>query len=385
MAKDHGWRICAAGVLLAALTACGGGGGGGDGAGGGSAPLQYSGNSSAASLSTSNAAAISANAIGAGSGIAGTISGISGTSADAAGDGQVDIGRRLVRTVRATVPAAGAAPRLTAEPVSATEACPGGGSVSVAGDVSPGGTGTVTITFSGCALEGVVFTGQGTLRIDSFNVSSRIPLDLTLSFGRLSLRGAVNADVGGSLRVQTDLGANAETITENLVALNISTGRMTKSENLVFRDVYNDIFSPASYTESINGRVYDSVHGFVDIITNAALVFPSLTQPFPSSGELLLTGAAGRRVRITANSATVAVLALDLDGNGTFEREVRLSWSGLSGTAGADLVDSDGDGMHNSWETAFGLDPNVDDAAGDLDMDGFNNLAEYNGGTDPSK
>ena len=47
------------------------------------------------------------------------------------------------------------------------------------------------------------------------------------------------------------------------------------------------------------------------------------------------------------------------------------------------LVDIDGDGMHNSWETLYGLDPNTDDAGDDADIDGYNNLEEYQGGTDP--
>jgi hypothetical protein len=50
----------------------------------------------------------------------------------------------------------------------------------------------------------------------------------------------------------------------------------------------------------------------------------------------------------------------------------------------SDLADSDGDGMHNSWETAFALNPNTDDTTGDPDNDGFNNLAEYQAGTNPT-
>jgi len=39
--------------------------------------------------------------------------------------------------------------------------------------------------------------------------------------------------------------------------------------------------------------------------------------------------------------------------------------------------DADGDGMPDGWETDHGLDPSVDDAAGDLDNDGRTNLEEY--------
>ncbi len=46
-------------------------------------------------------------------------------------------------------------------------------------------------------------------------------------------------------------------------------------------------------------------------------------------------------------------------------------------------IDGDGDGMPNSYETAAGLNPAVNDANLDPDGDGLTNLQEYNAGTGP--
>ncbi len=100
---------------------------------------------------------------------------------------------------------------------------------------------------------------------------------------------------------------------------------------------------------------------------------------------MTLTGSAGRAIRATAVSSTVATLALDLDGNGSFERSATLAWLELSTTSGADLADDDNDGMHNGWEDAKGLNRNdAADAALDPDGDTFTNLQEYQAGTLPN-
>jgi pectate lyase len=45
--------------------------------------------------------------------------------------------------------------------------------------------------------------------------------------------------------------------------------------------------------------------------------------------------------------------------------------------AGVAQVDSDRDGMPDAWESARGLNPSVDDSAGDRDGDGWSNVEEY--------
>jgi len=47
------------------------------------------------------------------------------------------------------------------------------------------------------------------------------------------------------------------------------------------------------------------------------------------------------------------------------------------------FVDSDEDGMADSWETSVGLNPSTNDAAEDPDGDGFTNIEEFINGSDP--
>ena len=325
--------------------------------------------------------------MGGGSNVAGAISNV-GSSEPLAGEGQIDIGRRLVRSMRGTVGKPRTDSRATSAPVDETFACSNGGTVRIFGDVNPTTfTGTVTVVFSSCREGGDALNGSATMTITSaleLLNGDLVFTNFTMTFGRMQMRGSVNVDVGGSVHVVTDIPANQETITENIVALNVSTGRMTKSEGLVFIDRYDNVLNPTRYTESMSGRVFDSVHGSVTITTVTPLVFVTLAQPFPDSGQLRIVGAGNRRINLTANSATVAILALDIDGDGLDDITARLNWADLTEPAGANLADTDGDGMHDSWETAFGLNPNLNDATGDLDNDGFTNIAEYNAGTRPN-
>ena len=146
---------------------------------------------------------------------------------------------------------------------------------------------------------------------------------------------------------------------------------------------YDNIFSPSSFSETITGRIYDSTHGYVDFSTIVAIIFSTITQEYPDGGQLLLTGSLNSGIQVTVISDTHTHLDLNLDGDASFEILTTLSWSELEITP--DLADSDGDGMHDSWEEANGLNSSDSaDANLDPDSDGFSNLEEYFDGFDPN-
>jgi VCBS repeat-containing protein len=107
-----------------------------------------------------------------------------------------------------------------------------------------------------------------------------------------------------------------------------------------------------------------SVHDGIDYSRNGNTITPALDYV----GTLA--------VPVTVNDGTAQSTVFELS------VEV-LSDNDGDGIADVDDVDDDNDGMPDSWEEEYGLDPLQDDAAVDLDRDNLSNEQEYLNGTDP--
>jgi len=291
--------------------------------------------------------------------------------------------------------------------VDATRTCDSG-TMQVSGTVASDGTGTLSINYNACRNAAHTLNGPATLQINAYDRTNQIITDGTVTMTRINVSGpGMNSDVTGTVRKQVTVRTNTETLTVNITAQDNSSGRMLRTDNVVITNGHLNVVTPTFYTESITGTVVDSVAGSVTISTSTPqyvspwgpLYFATSKQPFPDWGVIDLagatigTGAAARTpiIRISGLSAELVKIQVDVDGNldlqgnRTFEHTARLRWMDLNSSLAADLADNDGDGMHNSWETAHGLNPNdPSDQNGDFDGDGYTNLAEYLAGSDPS-
>ena len=111
------------------------------------------------------------------------------------------------------------------------------------------------------------------------------------------------------------------------------------------------------------------------------LAYDSANSKYPSSGQALVRGG-NTTIRVTMMPFQRVKLELDLDGDSSFEITIILHWVAV--LLGLELIDSDGDAMHDRWEVIHGFNPlDAADALQDADNDGYSNVDEYLGGSNP--
>jgi len=251
------------------------------------------------------------------------------------------------------------------------------------------GTGTLTFDYYNCLMDGLTFDGMLYAHVHYIDMYR---FNMTMEFVLMTVTAPeLNVSMSGTILVDDSISGNSliEQSTMNYTEkLNIS-GRMYKYENFVMTAIIDDIYSyysggSISYTGAPVALLYDSNYGSLAVDTIAALLFSSTSRLYPDlGGQLVFTGDLSA-IQLVVESARHVKLELDLDGALGYEVVRYVLWSELDDAANLNLADSDGDAMHDSWESTYGLNPNLDDAADNLDNDGLTNLEEYEQGYDPS-
>lgn len=199
---------------------------------------------------------------------------------------------------------------------------------------------TLTLTFNQCQdSSGDVVSGGMIFTIGSVTsgVAGNVQFSGSLAFAQLTdssgtrlanIQGSVGvaaAITSTSFQMALTVGANALTVTSSApgytdtivyepgmqLAVTATDGAVTQS----------DVTLNGSFTaSSIGGRV----------VVETVLPLRQLgTDADPSSGQVVVTGASGTHLRVTALSATSVQLELDADGDGTYERSGVFAWDSI--------------------------------------------------------
>jgi hypothetical protein len=248
------------------------------------------------------------------------------------------------------------------------------------------GTGILAVEYVDCVLEGSTYNGSGTMDIYNIDIYTG-SFGATLDFVLLTISGPdLSGAMSGSINLDEYIYGNQATssIVLNAVTRDDLLNKMFKYDNYVMNMSIADIYNPSSnVTMWISGTIYDSTHGGISAQTLMPLEFDTLMDTEPESGGPVLMTGSDSRMQLTVESIKHTLLELDLDNNGSFEILRYLLWQELENSSSIDLADTDSDGMHDSWESLYSLDPTTDDSGEDADFDTYTNLVEYQAGSNP--
>lgn len=329
--RRHPWVVALS--LMISLTACSGGGGGGGGASTGSSvqPVAYTGNLNNAAVTSANSGTL-ADASMTGGGIAGSMAvGASISPQPVSGEPYLvktanAVQKSLIRAYFAPLSTSGMHLNGTT-----TGPCSVSGSTTVNITVDDA-TGNLTgdMSFSACSdVSGESISGAATItgHMLGVNTSKNPQLDLlkingTLAFTDVSGSFTFTGNLVGTF-TYADVGAvnpSDISVVANVDTRDDATGIYLRLTNFTVAgvSVYNNNGTLSYEDDSLSGTVCHSVEGCVTAQTVTAFRFYG-TDPWPSSGQLVVTGAGNTRARLTALNNTQYTLEWDANGDGTYE------------------------------------------------------------------
>lgn len=329
----------------AILVACGGGGGGGD-----STPGEGSSLVTAPTILTqANYLAVAQEAL--------SSSDYLTTATDFATGAQVSDPQVLIRFGQAQLPKlshwlANAPMQAVGAVVNQTESCAGGGKLTISvrdtnGNQQADVGESVFVTATNCSFEGEVLNGELIMTLDSLTGNPNSyphTMSVNLQFNDLVAESSSVREVGnGNLvlsvdaRFTFDESMSLNTLNFTLAGTYSGVAYSRRLTNYSYFYELTPKFANYPITTAVKGTLTSSAFGSksITIETQAPFVtvnpqYPHMMpdpQAYPSSGQMLITGAAGSKVRITATNATTLLIELDADANGSYETSTSKPWS----------------------------------------------------------
>ena len=319
-------------LTLALLGGCGGGGGGGGG--GTSSGQTYTGLTTPATVTLSNADELAAKSYTNGNSVTsigdvvsapgqpGTVPDTGSNSVTITEWAQAQIRFVLAResselAARNAQSAANPAKEARSTSGSLTGDCGGSATYAIAAD-------SVTRSFSG-SFTFASYCNEATTITGSFSFSGSLDVDDSFATTSLALSELTLVTSDQSLTIDGTVTTSASgatiTITSNLVLRDNTTAKTYKTEDLVVTAVA----ATSSASITFTGRVYHPTEGYVTLSTPTPLVVVA-GDHYPSSGTFVATGANNGTVTVTALSNTTYQVEIDINGDGTPESTSTEVW-----------------------------------------------------------
>jgi outer membrane protein assembly factor BamB len=209
------------------------------------------------------------------------------------------------------------------------------GTLTISGNIdSITGTGSLAMSYVNFNDgDGFTYDGNLTVRVDGFDVVNSLITDGTANFTSWKIQsGTINYELSGTMRIQESALSNISTQTYNLDGQEKISNTKFRFENFVEIITYDNILNPTSKTEAYSGRLYVDNYGYVNVSTASPLVYSSALQQNPGSGgPILLSGAGSSKASLAPYSTSYVEIDVDADGDNVYESRHVYSWSDMTG------------------------------------------------------
>lgn len=217
-----------------------------------------------------------------------------------------------------------------------TEACPGGGSVTISGNLNNEDNATpgdvVVMSYNNCQEGNSTLNGSASIRYLAVSgQADRYPNAVSAEVSIADFRrtsGSSVVQTSGSLTIQlSQTSANIFDLTFTIPSMVTTASAGGKSETHRYANFQTETSVRGSTTSlTMNGGMYVPTLGGTLVTVKTLQPFVSTTG-YPISGTVTATTAAGGSMRMSAVAASKALIEFDAANDGVYEVSKSVSWS----------------------------------------------------------